>query len=54
MFTVGQVCERLGVSRQKVYDLMNTGQLKSVKLGRHRRITENQLQEFITELEAAA
>lgn len=44
----------LHVGRDKVYYLLRTGQLKSIKIGRLRRITEEHLAEFIASLEDAA
>jgi excisionase family DNA binding protein len=37
----------LHVSRDKVYYLLRTGQLRSLKIGKLRRITEQQLADFI-------
>lgn len=44
----------LGVSRTCVYDLMRTGQLRSVKLGKARRISSDALREFVASLSAGA
>jgi excisionase family DNA binding protein len=44
----------LHVSRDKVYYLLRTGQLHSIKIGKLRRITEQQLAELIASLEGAA
>jgi excisionase family DNA binding protein len=38
------------VGRDKVYQLLRTGQLRSIKIGKLRRITEEQLAEFIASL----
>lgn len=53
-YTVEQVAEQLQIGRAGVFDLIRTGQLKSIKIGKRRRITDRQLTEFITELESAA
>lgn len=50
-FTVEQVAKLLHVGRDKVYDLLRTGQLRSIKIGKLRRITEEHLAEFIASLE---
>jgi excisionase family DNA binding protein len=50
-FTVEQVAEMLHVGRDKVYYLLRTGQLRSIKIGKLRRITEQHLTEFIASLE---
>ena len=41
----------LHVGRDKVYYLLRTGQLRSLKIGKLRRITEQQLTEFIASLD---
>jgi excisionase family DNA binding protein len=43
----------LHVGRDKVYYLLRTGQLRSLKIGKLRRITEQQLAEFIASLDEA-
>ena len=40
----------LHVGRDKVYYLLRTGQLRSIKIGKLRRITDQQLAEFIASL----
>ena len=50
-YTVEQVAELLHVGRDKVYSLLRTGQLRSIKIGKSRRITDEQLAEFISALE---
>ena len=44
----------LHVGRDKVYYLIRTGQLRSLKIGKLRRITDEQLAEFIASREDAA
>ena len=41
-------------ARSKVYELMRTGQLRSVKLGGSRRVSTKALAEFVARLEADA
>ena len=53
-YTVEQVAKMLNVGRDKVYYLLRTRQLRSLKIGKSRRITEEQLAEFITAREDAA
>jgi excisionase family DNA binding protein len=48
-----QVAELLHVGRDKVYYLLRTKQLRSIKIGKLRRITDTQLAEFIAALESA-
>ncbi|MFG1998195.1 helix-turn-helix domain-containing protein [Spirillospora sp. NPDC048911] len=50
-YTVEQVAEILQIGRDKVYFLLRTGQLRSIKIGKLRRITDKQLAEFIATLE---
>ena len=52
-YTVEQVAKMLHVGRDKVYYLLRTGQLRSLKIGKLRRITEQQLAEFIASLDHA-
>ena len=53
-YTVEQVAEMLHVGRDKVYYLLRTGQLRSIKIGKLRRITEQHLAEFIASREDVA
>jgi excisionase family DNA binding protein len=53
LFTATQVAKIMGISRSQVYVLLNKGQLGSVHIGRSRRITRGQVDEFISELQAA-
>lgn len=46
-YTVEQVAEILQIGRDKVYYLLRTHQLRSLKIGKSRRITGEQLAEFI-------
>lgn len=46
--TVNQVAERLDVSTDSVYLWLNEGKLAGYKAGRLWRITEQQLQDFLT------
>ena len=52
-YTVEEVAELLHIGRDKVYYLLRTQQLRSIKIGKLRRITDSQLAEFIAALEAA-
>ena len=53
-YTVEQVAKMLNIGRDKVYYLLRTRQLRSIKIGKSRRITEEQLAEFIASQEDAA
>ncbi|WP_225992980.1 helix-turn-helix domain-containing protein [Actinomadura rudentiformis] len=50
-YTVEQVAEILQIGRDKIYFLLRTGQLRSIKIGKLRRITDQQLAEFVASLE---
>ena len=50
-YTVEQVAEILQVGRDKVYYLLRTHQLRSLKIGKLRRVTSEQLAEFIAAAE---
>jgi len=52
-YTVEQVAEMLHVGRDKIYCLLRTNQLRSIKIGKLRRITDQHLAEFLTSLEDA-
>jgi excisionase family DNA binding protein len=41
----------LHIGRDKVYALLRTGQLRSIKIGNSRRITDEQLAAFVASLE---
>ncbi len=45
--TVKEVADHLQVSRQAVYNWINEGRLKAVRVGTHVRITGAALREFI-------
>jgi excisionase family DNA binding protein len=50
-YTVEQVAEMLHIGRDKVYCLLRTGQLRTMKIGKLRRITDRHLAEFVASLE---
>lgn len=50
-YTVEQVAEILHVGRDKVYALLRTGELRSIKIGKSRRITASHIAEFVSSLE---
>ena len=51
LYTVGDIEQRLQLSRAKVYDLIRTGRLSSFTIGRSRRVTHTALTNLITTLE---
>lgn len=46
LLTVDQAAQAMNVSRDMVYDLIRTGQLRSMKIGRLRRIACRWINEF--------
>ena len=50
-YTVEQVAKMLHVGRDKIYYLLRTGQLRSIKIGKLRRITSQHLAQFVATLE---
>jgi excisionase family DNA binding protein len=53
-YTVEEVADLLHVGRDKVYYLLRIGQLRSIKIGKSRRITEEHLTAFVAVLEDSA
>jgi excisionase family DNA binding protein len=51
LFSPKQVSEILNISRSQVYVLFNEGELENVNVRGSRRVTENQLLEYIWKLE---
>jgi excisionase family DNA binding protein len=47
LLTVPEAAEALGVSRSVVYELMDSGDLRNIKIGRSRRVLMTSLEEFI-------
>ncbi|BAD54854.1 helix-turn-helix domain-containing protein [Nocardia farcinica] len=50
---VPAVMSRLGVGRSKVFELIESGELRSVKIGRRRLVSEASLIEFIEKADEA-
>lgn len=48
-----EAAQRLGLGRTKVYELMASGELRSVKIGAARRVSATALAEFVAALDAA-
>lgn len=53
IFTVNDVSRLLGMSRSRVYTLIRSGELNSVKLGGLRRVTPDQVDAFVHSLNVA-
>jgi excisionase family DNA binding protein len=54
LYSVKQVMGRVPLSRSTLYQELDSGRLKSVKVGRRRLIAESQLIEYIDNLIVAA
>lgn len=54
LYRVSDVASQLSVSRSKVYELMASGALRSVKIDRSRLIRDVDLQEFVDSLSPAS
>lgn len=50
LLTIPEVAERLGMGRTFVYELVLKGEIKSVKLGRARRVPIAAVEEYIVHL----
>ena len=50
LLTVEEAAERLSIGRTKAYELMATGALQSVTIGRSRRIPAEALEPFVAML----
>jgi excisionase family DNA binding protein len=51
LFTAKQVGSILNISRTQFYELMKKGEIESVRIGHARRVTQNQLMDYIKKLE---
>lgn len=47
LLTVADVCKRLRMGKSKVFEFIATGELESLKIDSARRVTEDQLADFI-------
>ena len=51
---IPEVVERLRLSRSKIYELMQTGELPSLKVGRSRRVLASDVEAFLRRCRVAA
>lgn len=54
LLTIPEAMTVLALSRWKVYELIRSGQLESIKVGRGRRVPTDALDTFVTELRQEA
>ena len=53
LYTIQDSCEQLGgISRSNLYNLVNAGQLKFVKIGRRSYLTADEIRRFAASLES--
>jgi excisionase family DNA binding protein len=50
--TVEATGKKLGTGRARVFELIAAGELRSVKIGRRRMISDAAIEDFVTRLEA--
>jgi excisionase family DNA binding protein len=50
---IPEACERLGIGRSLLYNLIKDGKLRTVKIGKRRLISESSILDFIHNLDAA-
>lgn len=53
LLKIEEASEWLGVGRSRVFELIGSGELRSIKVGRSRRITAGALRAFVGHLESA-
>ncbi len=53
LLTVTEAAARLGIGRTLMYDLISTGEIPSVRVGRLRRVRTADLEEYAVELKPA-
>ncbi len=51
---IESLMERLKLGRSKVFEVLGTGELRSIKVGRRRLVSEAALREFIQSLDAGS
>ena len=54
LLTVEEAADRVGICRSNMFKLIRQGDVKSVKVGRLRRVTPAALEDFVRQLSALA
>jgi excisionase family DNA binding protein len=54
LLTIDEACELIGVKRSKLYELIASDSIESVRIGRARRIPADALEEYVARLRADA
>lgn len=52
LLRIEDACARLGIGRSKLYELLATGKIRSVKVGARRLVPESAISQFIATLES--
>ena len=52
LLTVPEICEATGLGRTKVYQLLQSGELRAVHVGKSVRILPAELERFVGQLQA--
>jgi excisionase family DNA binding protein len=52
LLTVEEAADRIGICRSNMFKLIRQGDVKSVKVGRLRRVTPTALEDFVRQLSA--
>ncbi|MAC57971.1 MAG: transcriptional regulator [Novosphingobium sp.] len=47
LYTINQCCELLSIGRTKMYDMMNSDEIRYVTIGTARRIPHSELMRFL-------
>lgn len=50
LYRVGEAAELLSVSRNRIYELIRSGQLRTVQVGKSRRVPARSLDDYVTRL----
>lgn len=48
IYSIEELVEMLQVTRRTIYNYIRSGSLKAVKMGKYWRVTEKQLEEFLS------
>jgi excisionase family DNA binding protein len=54
LLSVEEACEIVGVKRSKLYELLTSGEIESVKIGKSRRVPVGALTAYVERLRADA
>lgn len=49
---IGEACEMVGIGRSTIYELIATGTIETVKIGRRTFIAHAELERFVDQLQA--